>query len=502
MSGRSLGRRVAVESVFIFALGFIILFYFSSLNSELFWYDSYYHIKFAFLSRTLGLLSEFPWAAYSIWSDAFADKEFLYHILLIPFTLGDDLMLGAKSSAAFFGAGVFASFYAFLRLVGVGHAWLWTLLLSTAGSYFLMRLNLTRPHVLSVSLAIWTIYALLNSRRWFLFALGVIYPLAYTAFHLPIILFGLSALAKVWHLIQEKSFELKKLNREVLLFGTLIFGVCISLLFHPYGERILSLFYIQNILIPFMATGSELNLRMGTEFFALSSSEYLQNHLPLLIALAMVLIRKLRSGRVFTLEERKLFLFACFFIFISMVTRRFIEYSIPAGLLFCAYFLRDDFQTFPSKKNMKQLVLCLTIPLLMWFGWSRTSAVASSVTAPSLKEAALFLNENTEDKETVFTCDWDDAPQLFFYNHKNQYLVFLDPVFMFVKDSALWSSWDRLTKGKAEKNPSELIKRLFNARWGVCTSNFSEFKTVLARDPNAEIVFENESSFVFKLLNQ
>ena len=51
--------------------------------------DIYYHLKFAQITSRQGILQEFPWCQFSIFKDHFADKEFLFHTLLLPFVRND-----------------------------------------------------------------------------------------------------------------------------------------------------------------------------------------------------------------------------------------------------------------------------------------------------------------------------------------------------------------------------------------------------------------------------
>ena len=58
--------------------------------------DSLYHARYAQLLPERGLARDFPWTQESVWRDRFSDKEFLFHILLVPFCRGDDPAPGAK----------------------------------------------------------------------------------------------------------------------------------------------------------------------------------------------------------------------------------------------------------------------------------------------------------------------------------------------------------------------------------------------------------------------
>ena len=202
-SVRALLRRTPVQAALIFIGAAAYLGFLQFLTPYIVETDGYYHIKVAYLVRTTGALREFPWAAFSLWGEQYFDKEFGYHLLLSLFTMGD-LELGAKLGAVAFGSLFFLSFYLVLRLSGMRHAWLWTLLLLLGpGCYFGWRVDLTRPHVLSMSLSLWAMFFVIKVAPRRLFATSAVYALSYTAPHVAIgyaVLGGISerALHRRW----------------------------------------------------------------------------------------------------------------------------------------------------------------------------------------------------------------------------------------------------------------------------------------------------------------
>jgi hypothetical protein len=78
-------------------LAAIFFGYYQFSSSHLCDTDPYYHIKFAEITRTQGIVKDFPWTQWSSWRDSFFDKEVLYHQYLTLFTYGD-LLQGAKLS--------------------------------------------------------------------------------------------------------------------------------------------------------------------------------------------------------------------------------------------------------------------------------------------------------------------------------------------------------------------------------------------------------------------
>src|SRR5207248_900183 len=86
--------------------------------------DGYYHIKVAELTARNGILRSFPWAAFTPFRDHFGDKEFLFHVFLVPFT-GLGLVQGAKLATVVLDAAIVALSYHLLRVRQVRGAPLW-----------------------------------------------------------------------------------------------------------------------------------------------------------------------------------------------------------------------------------------------------------------------------------------------------------------------------------------------------------------------------------------
>src|ERR1043166_3192706 len=150
------------EYFFVAILSFAFFAFYQFQTAYLPDTDGYYHFKLAQLIREHGFIREFKWAWFSLWREHYSDKEFLYHIYLIPFTFIKNRILGAKIATVLMASGVFTSFYAVLRLNKIRFAWFWRLLLSMTGGFFLYRVNVLRPQGLSIIYVLWAIHFLLN----------------------------------------------------------------------------------------------------------------------------------------------------------------------------------------------------------------------------------------------------------------------------------------------------------------------------------------------------
>ncbi|MBU0765970.1 MAG: hypothetical protein KJ607_14180, partial [Bacteroidetes bacterium] len=458
--------------------------------------DGYYHIKIAYLMRRLGFISEFKWAHFSLWNEHFSDKEFLYHIYLIPFTFFSDLTTGAKLGTVVLAGAGLTSFYAVLKLNRIKYAWFWLFLLCASGGYFLYRANVPRPQVLSIFLLIWAVHFILNKKKILLAILCFIYTYSYTAYHLPLVL---AAIVYFYQLIFEKENDWKT---PVTALCAIIAGMLLS----PFFPNNLTMFYLQNFYILWKGTGGGPDLHMAGEFSPMSTYNMLVVNMAVLIPYFAAFFTALFSPEKTGKTAKALFWLSLSLIILTFLSKRFAEYSVPVTLLFCAFFFSPYLENLSVRKSLKPLkgklfALLFIAGMAFLFINSHINLIPefSNVKPPGLRGAALYLLEHTDDDELVFTADWDDAPELFYFNHKNRYFVFLDPNFMYFYNNRIWEKWDSLSNGRMGNKTCEMLKSDFGIRYGVATSDFSGLRQIIAKDPKAEIVYKDSYAYVFRI---
>ena len=140
--------------------------------------DGYLHARMADMLWTDGIVKKFPWARYSLFNDRFADKDILYHALLIPFIKIGSIFYGAKVAACFFAVLLLVVYWWILRQVCKD--WrlqiLFTVLFLISG-HFLSALNRPRTMVPAIALMLVGIQFILQKRRWPLAIITFLYGL-------------------------------------------------------------------------------------------------------------------------------------------------------------------------------------------------------------------------------------------------------------------------------------------------------------------------------------
>lgn len=462
--------------------------------------DGYYHIKFAWLLRHHGLfLDGFPWAHFSLWRDGFSDGALLFHVLLIPFTFGD-LAFGGKLASVMMTAFMFSSFFAILTLNRVRARFYWFWLFLLGGGYFWWRMLAPRPQVLSTTLLLWSLHFLLNGKLRSFMALSFLYPLSYVAAFLPQV-FSITR----WTYLKATA---KRADTRLVLAG--LGAYALAMLAHPYFPKNLTFFYVQNGYVMFHGLTQQVNLYLGGEIFPLDTRQFIGAHLPLivhLLGLALVFMHRRTS---LSERTRTTFLLSLITILLTCVSKRFLEYSVPVTTLFCAFLFTDVFAGYGPVDITRAFGRAGRALAIAWLlaMISATGAEAwivrrdmARVKPPRFRELAAALAVAAPAGELIYTCDWDEPPQLLFFNDQHRYPVMMDPTFMHYWDPAIWRQWTDLANARLDSSETaRTLKQSFGARFGVCGSKFQGLRSLLDDRKRFRIIAENEQGFAFETL--
>jgi len=482
------------KNIFIFLICLVFFWFCQAQTPFISEPDGYFHAKLAYLFRTQGFIKDFPWTSLSYWKDSFSDKEFLYHLLLSPLTFFS-LPTAIKTLTVLLASFTSWSFYRILQIYKVPFPSFGLFILLTSSTYFLFRLNAPRPHVIAVGLSLWIAYTITKRHYKFLFTSCAFFSLFYTGIFLPIA-FVLLAFFHQWF------FEKKK---DLKLLSYSIGGLAIGIALNPYFPRNLIMFFITNFYILSKSLSSGITHNLGAELSPMTTrSLFLQ--IPTLFAGAFgIVVLFLSAPKKLSRVTQEFFLFFSVTLALTMNSMRFIEYSVPflAMLLFllCKEFFPSKALSFHSLKNAKATIFAfLILSVTTLTAYRNLSHFIESYKAKSSKFrlASLELRDHATDNEIIFTCDWDDGPELWYYNDRYRYLVFLDPLLMFYSYPEQYLQWRKLQVGAFDsKNLQSILKNDFHSRIGVCGSEFGHFRQKL-KDSGAEIIFEDPLVFAFK----
>ena len=453
-------EKILLPLLFIFFF-FAFIFYLIQFSSpNLAGVDAYYHIKYAYLYRTLGIketLNNFSLAGeYSILKQYPTDLSFLYHVFLIPLTYGD-LIVGSKILAVIFASLIFSLFYWILRKSQIKYSFFWTLLFFTASSAFISRLTLSRPFLLSILILILGFYLIIKKKYGWLFILSIFYALSYAVSPLILVIAFIYIIAEY--------LQIKKIDWKLLFYPFM--GILIGLIIRPDFPQDFYTIFVQNF-YTFFYKIKGVSLGIGAEMSLISAP--LKTNLILLflfsLALAFIIIdlirNRIKKGRL-SLIRLYTCLLATFFCLLTLMSQRFFEYWTPFTLFLAAFtfkyisedkYWRDLFKRFLQIignffSRLRLFLFILLCLIIILSGYINISGAINPIKDADLsfnryQEAGQWLKENTPAQSIIFNASWDNFPQLFFYNHHNYYIIGKDPTFMYVYDKELFWLWGNI----------------------------------------------------------
>lgn len=460
--------------------------------------DSYYHIKFAYLSRVHGIIREFPWAQFSIWKEHFYDKEFLYHLILEPFTFGD-LSYGGKLAAVMLGTALFVTLYHVIRSNKFKYPLFWTMMGLCTTGYFLYRINITRPQTLSILLSILMVHLQINKKYKSIIVTAALYSLAHTGAHISLVYAIIIAATEYW--------RDRTINWKVPVY-TLI-GLVIGMLVHPNFPNNITGWYIQNINVFIVAwSGAKNELGIAGELRPINTKDFVYSFMPLLIPYFLIIWTMFTKKVKCSFKTMALFGVACAYFFAFMNSLRFNEMWTPFSLFFFASYFTDLSEDFDLKayiKNNKMTFAIIALIVVAFYGETCRETYKNQYkeyffnSNKPYNEDAAWIKFNLQDGALVYTCDWDDAPYLFFGNDKVRYLVFLDPHFMYDWNKDIWNIWYRTSNGLTT-DPYPSLKYVFGAKYVYCTSDFRGVINQMRMSPKFKLLRETKDSLIFEVL--
>jgi hypothetical protein len=471
--------------------------------------DGYYHIKIAELMRIESLKPDFPWLPLTILNPGeFSDHHFLFHVLMILFTLGD-LVQGAKWASIIFASFAFMCVWWLLRNQRVPYAGLWTLGLLAISEAFLYRMSMPRTQSLSLALLVLGLNFMLQKKYGYLLPLSFLFVWLYDAFPLMVVIAGIYVIS-LW-LVE------KELHLQPLVF--VLLGVTFGLLINPYFPD--NIIFGARHVIPKVL--GEADVRVGNEWYPYETDQLLENSpLGLLVFLAGVVALGLRNERMDTRTAVTLFI-SIFFGLMLFQSRRFIEYYPPFALIFCAMACsplisnpwRSYIERIQGDRREKDvgevssgwkiadwlpgfLLLVILSSGIFYTGRAARENLSDTRPAGLYSGASQWLVENTPRGTRVFQTDWDDFPRLLFHNSWNTYLIGLDPTFMQIKDPDLFEQWVAITRGEADF-PAQDIFYDFAAQYILTDLKHKDFINRAGEDAEIVEVYRDKEAIVYQV---
>ncbi|MBN3037972.1 MAG: hypothetical protein JW869_00985 [Candidatus Omnitrophica bacterium] len=483
--------------ILAFLVGVVAIIFTQFATPTLYGTDSYLHIRMAELIKNSGPLNEFHWAKFSVFSKYFADKEFLYHVILIPFTLAPDIFFGAKLASCFFGV-LFLFIFFFLLRKYVSTSLIPIFILAVLFSAnFLCSLSITRPMTLAISLSLLAAYFLIEKRLWAIGIITVIYCLSHVSG--PYILFYALATETVRYIAKREFY-----SKSLIVVS---FSILLAYLIHPNFPNNFLAFYLNGVLIP--VQGLKGAFELGGEHLPLTTRELLTNYPLIIPGMLLILLLSIFSGAKTRFVTQVLAVYSTIFLLLSFVSHRYIVHSYPFILLFIASYLSDylrgdsafgafaknRFLTFGSMATLSLLAIALAfktvadIDLYAAFFEKRNG---------HYERMGEWMAENIPKGELMFHTGWIDSSFFIGINPKNDYFLALHPIYMYWGEREIYNLYKRLSWGQV-RDPYSVLKYVFRVNYGYARKDYSLSRQI-KDDERFKILKEDAKGFIFKLI--
>lgn len=435
--------------------------------------DTAYHVAVSRLIARHGILHAFPWTPFSWLADHYADKELLFHLLMVPLA-GLSWITAAKLTGAVLGAALLFALYVVLRLEGIAHPGLWAILPLATSASFLLRFALVRPHLLAVALAVVSAWAANRRRLWPLAVASLLFPWCYVAWFTPLVLAAIAVVAQL-------AGGQRPDWRPAAVAAA---GIGLGLLLHPDFPNVVRFAWLVNVeILMKTAWANQSGFALGEEFQPFTPGQAAQFlSIPLALAAgALVLAWRRRREDPAALG---LALTAAAYAAMTLRSGRFIEYLAPFAVLALAVALRPlrwSAHAAPvALAGAVAFTAALGAPALDWL------AIRLDELPPPM---AALLREAIPDGAQVFTCDWGYTGELLLALPERRFMVALDPVLFYVKDPDLYRIWFALPR-EGPADAAESIRRRFGARYVLCAvlPESAPLFSSLERDPSVRQV--------------
>ncbi len=486
--------KVFLGSILFLGIVVIILAQFSI--PTIFGADGYLHIRMANFLRQYGPHYNFHWARYSVFAQHFADKDFLYHVLLVPFTFLSDIFWGAKLSACLFTAMFYLGFWLVLRRYCSQKKLIpFFLLAFFCSAPFLVAITQARNMVIVLALTLFYIDALVRKKPRVLFALAAVYALTHVSSPY-LLLYAL--LAEGVRFLNEREFNWKSIWATAL-------GLLAGFLLHPNFPNNFLIFYLNGVLVPIFAL--KWGLELGAEFFPTDTRQFVLGYPLILIGLLALIILSLNQAKKpKTQTQIWLSLSGLFFVF-SFFSQRYLVHAYPLILVALASYFSDcqahkgltkQAKPWPAVR-MAGIILVFVLLGYNAYKDFRQRAASERIYNQHYEAVGKLMAAHLPAGEVVFHANWSDAQFFIGLNPQDDYFVTLDPIYMYWWDPRLYNLYRDIAFGRTG-DPYAALKEVFSVRYGYASKNyFSRLISQIRQDARFEVMAEDGFGLIFRL---
>lgn len=462
--------------------------------------DGYYHARLAQMMPERGISRAFPWTQLSTWKDHYCDKEFLYHLAMMPFAqLGSEPILGARLFAVMLSLAVVVTLFLVLRANGVRWPVFFAALPFALGGLFIARLGMIRSHVLSMLLVLLGVHFLLR-RRWLaVFVLGFVYAWSYTV---PFVLLITAVPFVVGQWFGKGSFDWRSIAAAGL-------GSTLGLAIHPYSPITLETFltYVQVFRLGMQGVGRS-GFELGNEIYPYSLPVFFNIYPLILILVPLLVVFVVLRRKQLAPETLGVALSSLCWFAMTMASARFVEYHVLLLVIAIALVVRDTLLaenviTDRRARNprLRRAIAIGAIGVLVAFhiySMNFYTYYQTKAAPPRFfTGTSVWMSQHMAPEETVINLFWDDFPELFYDAPEQHYLWGLDPTYSIRYDRERAFLLERMRQREFPLD-GRLLGNLFHSHYLVLRASRVDRYPELRNSPFQE-TYRDSSAVLFRI---
>lgn len=496
--GSRLIRLVYIISIILVV---IVIFQVQFSQPDIIGADGQLHARMSEMILQTGLLRNFPQAHFSWFNFRFSDKDFIYHLLLIPFIFSTGLTLGTKIAAFLL---TLLLFYLVLVVSKKNSGYAGAILSMSVlllSAQFMRDMAEARPFVVAIALTVIGIHLVINQKSNILGIICLLYGMTHlSAWIIPVF----AVIYEIYIWINEGKYNTKLV---FLSWG----GYLFSFLLHPNFPNNIWFMYLNGILVPWYALQGGV-LELGAEFFPLSTKDILIRY-PMFIGSALMIFS---AFLIFPEKIRKStvgWAIASLFLgLMALISTRNLTHFYPIYTIFIVSFAGDIFHKIDHTRTVSiDRFLSIFIPLfgiiVLGSAWMTISFLKQMLFDESLYTMH-FINMSTVIRSKIppgsriFHSNWSDSQYLIGFAPNYEYFVTFDPIYMFTYNKQLYDEYRQISFGNSI-DPYIGLTRDFDTYYGYVGKNyFQGLINQIRADNRFSILAEDDLGLLFKVNNK
>ncbi len=409
--------------------------------------DAFYHIGMAQNIVQFGLADHFTGLQPTTLGQHFTDHHLLMHVVMYPFVTWIGPVIGTKVFIVLALVGVLTLFAWMLKRLGTPAWWAATILLAVCNPW-IFRLQLIKATPLALILIFCAVLALHVKRPLWLLGISAIYVLSHGGFILLPLLGGIWCISETivsWRGVRQVQWK------PYLAVAYTLLGAALTLLIHPAFPQNL-LFYWEQI-VQIGAVNYQHIIGVGGEWYPYDPAALWFGHLPLILAggvgVALHIIRRER----FTVAQLAFAGYTLLFVLLTLKSKRYVEYVSPMLAASVGLYLQSAWRIQFTQWRLAAfipvagVIIVLTPVILSDLAGVRAD-LADGQAVEYLSGAGAYL-ASLPDGQTIAPSDWDDFPAIWRGAPQQQYLIGLDPTFLYLANTERYQAWKALTLGES-----------------------------------------------------